>query len=61
MLVRLYAVIWILLAAATASFYFSGYLSEQAVIAVGFSAATLVVLGMSVLLPPSVSQRPTRG
>ena len=61
MLVRLYAVIWILLAAATASFYFSGYLSEQVLTVVGFLSATLVVIGMSVLLPLYVSQRPTLG
>ena len=61
MLVRLYAVMWILLAAAAASFYFTGYLSEQVVTVVGFFAATLVVIGMSVLLPLSVRQRPTFG
>ena len=61
MLVRLYAFMWILLAAVTASFYFTGYLNEQVVTAVGFFAATLVIIGMSVLLPLSVSQRPTLG
>jgi len=61
MLVRLYAFMWILLAMATASFYFSGYLNEQVVTVVGFVSATLVVMGMSILLPLSVGQRPTRG
>ena len=57
MLVRLYAVMWVLLAAATAGFYFGGYLNERLATVVGFFAATLVLLGMSVLLPISISQR----
>ena len=57
MCVRLYAFMWALLAAATASFYFGGYLSERLVTVVGFFAATLVLIGMSVLLPISISQR----
>jgi len=61
MLVRLYAFMWILLAMATVSFYFSGYLSEHVLTVVGFLSATLVVIGMSVLLPLSVRQRPTFG
>ena len=58
MLVRLYAFMWILLAMATVSFYFIGYLIEQVVTVVGFVSATLVVMGMSILLPLSVGQRP---
>jgi hypothetical protein len=57
MLVRLYAVMWVLLAAATAGFYLGGYLNERLVTVVGFFAATLVLIGMSVVLPIWVSER----
>jgi hypothetical protein len=61
MLVRLYAFIWFLFAATTAGLYFGGQLNEQILTVVGFFAVTLVFVGMSVLLPVSVSQRSAHG
>ena len=45
---------WILLAGTTAGLFFGGYLNERILTIVGFFTATLVVMGMSVMLPSSV-------
>ena len=56
MLGRLYARMWFLLAGATAGLYFGGFLNELILTVIGFFTATLVFIGMSILLPLSVSQ-----
>lgn len=56
MLTRMYALMWFLLAGTTVGLYLGGQLNEQALTVVGFFTATLVFIGMSVMLPSSVSQ-----
>lgn len=61
MLKRIYALMWLLLAGTTAGLHFGGYLNEHALTVVFFFTATLVFIGMSILLPWSVSQRSAEG
>jgi hypothetical protein len=57
MLARIYGLLWLILAAVTAGLYFAGNLNELAATVLGFGVATLVFMGMSVMLPVSVSGR----
>ena len=61
MLARIYAIMWFLLAGTTAGLYVGGYVNDQILTVVGFFTAMLVFIGMSVLLPVSVSQRSAYG
>ena len=61
MLTRIYGLVWFLLTAATAGLHVVGYLNEQVLTVVGFLAATLVVIGMSIFLPVSVARRAAAG
>ena len=56
MFARLYGLMWVLLAGTAASLYLGGQLNEQILTIVGFLIATLVFIGMSVMLPLSVSK-----
>ena len=56
MLRRGYALMWLLLAAATVGLYVGGNLNEYGLTAVGFFTVTLVFIGMSVMLPASAGQ-----
>lgn len=57
MRVRTYALVWFLLGGITAALYIAGSLSALTLTVVGFVTATLVFIGMALLLPVSVSQR----
>jgi hypothetical protein len=61
MLARIYALMWFLVAGTTAGLYFGGHLNDHTLTVVFFFTATLVFIGMSILLPSSVSQRSAQG
>lgn len=57
MFTRSYRLMWLVLAGLTAILYFAGYLNEHISTVVGFLTATLVFVGMAILLPWSVGQQ----
>ena len=57
MLTRIYGLMWLVLATTTAGLYLGGHMNYRVVTAVLFVTVTLVVIGMSILLPLAVSQR----
>ena len=57
MLGRIYGLLWATLAATTLGLYFAGYLTELALTLVGFLTATLVFIGMAVMLPVAVGEQ----
>jgi hypothetical protein len=61
MLTRIYGLVWFFLAATVVGLHLGGYLNEQVLTMVGFLTATLVFIGMSILLPVSVAQRSASG
>ncbi len=61
MLARIYGLMWFLLAGTTALLFVGGELNDQALTVVGFFTATLVFIGMSVMLPLSVSRQSANG
>ena len=54
---QVYALMWLSFASVMTALYLGGSLDGQLLAAVGFVAATLVFIGMSVVLPLSVSQQ----
>ena len=59
MVIRIYALVWLLFVAAVAAAYFTGIFSEMTLNVFGFIGATLLASGMTVVLPWWVDKRHT--
>lgn len=57
MLARIYALVWFSIVAISVALYLGGMFNEQALLLVGFVTATLVFMGMMVVVPLSISKK----
>ena len=59
MVIRIYALIWLLFAASVATAYFTGNFTEMTLTVFGFIGATILASGVTLVLPWWVDKRHT--